>query len=517
MLIFRKTSMLAVRHVLDPEVMGTVAEVAVKDAAGAVGHIAAETATAIAGDWVRTVAGKVLRHFTDHSEKLTEAQARSNERAWKTIEIALGGQRFWDRFAAAEDRALRDRVKSFLVSTVARDDPDFLTACLKELRQARDKGHLAAGDGFRPEVLADEVGPFARFDDPEALLAAECAIVEEVAGEFRRLGYRHLGRLLDVTPTRGQPLLATAAQYYFRRAVGNDPVLARELNWARLTTIDRRVEEGFAFLAQIQERHGRALEEALEGLARVEIVVVETRDAVLDLHAAVRGLTEQFRLVHRELTDGDSVSIRDEHERALITEVKRRSRALPEDQRRRFRQLGLDVARLEVVAGDFPTALATAREAAGSLEAPRVARPEAVALGGSQIDFGNHSRVDLARHVLVALASRAHAAAVRGIHPRSRAHLRWLKGRRWIPTLLKNLEGVYEGNRLEPSAEWCDNIEGSDLSFTTVGTCFASIRENTIRSTRHYGEHPRTLEPSGIPVTGPSRRWSASISANPTR
>src|SRR5207248_3290233 len=87
-----------------------------------------------------------------------------------------------------------------VLGTMAGDDPDCLTACLKEWRQARTKGHLAAGDGFRPESLAEEVGPFARFDDPEALLAAECAVVEEVAREFQRLGYRHLGRLLAVTP-----------------------------------------------------------------------------------------------------------------------------------------------------------------------------------------------------------------------------------------------------------------------------------------------------------------------------
>ena len=68
----------------------------------------------IAGDWVKKVAEKVRSHFTDHSEKLTEALAESNEKAWKTIEIALGGQRFWDRFASAEDHALREQVKAFL-------------------------------------------------------------------------------------------------------------------------------------------------------------------------------------------------------------------------------------------------------------------------------------------------------------------------------------------------------------------------------------------------------------------
>jgi hypothetical protein len=338
--IYKKTSTLAVRHIFDPQVMGTMAEVVVKDSAKVLGHIAEEAAGKLAGDWVKKMAEAVRGHFTDHSERLTEALARSNERAWKTIEIALGGQRFWDRFASAEDQALRTQVKAFLESAVAEDDPDYLTACLKELRHARANGHLTASEGFRPESLAEEAGPFARFDDPEALLAAECALVAEVAREFHRLGYRHLGRLLAVTPTRGQPLLAMAIQYYFRRAVGEDPVLARELTWVKLIAIDRRVQEGFAFLALIQERHGRTIEESLDGLARVGGVVVETRDAVLSLHAEVHGLTDQFKLLRRELTSGHSISYRDEQERELIEAVKRRYRALSDDQRRRFPHSG---------------------------------------------------------------------------------------------------------------------------------------------------------------------------------
>ncbi len=218
--------------------------------------------------------------------------------------------------------------------------------------------------------MAEEISPFARFDDPEALLEAECAVVEEVARELHRLGYRHLGRLLAVTPTRGQPLLAMAVQYYFRRSVGDDPVLARELNWAKMVGIDCRVQEGFAFLAVIQERNGRILEELLEGLARREVVVAETRDAVLNLHADVRGLTDQFKLLRRDLTSGHSVSYRDEHERELIEAVKRRYRALNDDQRKRFPQLGLDLSRLEIVAGDFKEALGEARAAASQLDEP---------------------------------------------------------------------------------------------------------------------------------------------------
>jgi formylglycine-generating enzyme required for sulfatase activity/tRNA A-37 threonylcarbamoyl transferase component Bud32 len=376
MLIYKKSSTLAVRHVFHPEALGAVAEVLVKEGARVLGRVAEEAAGKVAADAVKKLVENVRSHFTDHSERLTLALAASNEKAWKTIEIALGGRRFWDRFASAEDRALRDQVKAFLESSVAEDDPDYLSACLKELRQAREKGHLAPGEGFHPDVLAEEVGPFARFDDPEALLEAECDVVGEVAREFRRLGHHRLGRLLAVTPTRGQPLLAMAVQYYFRRAVGEDPVLARELTWAKMVGLDRRAQEGFAFLAMIQERHGRTLEDALEGLARVEGVVVQTRDVVLDLHADVRRLTDQFKLLRREITPGHSVSYRDEHERALIEAVKLRYRALSDDQRRRFPQLGLDLSRLEIVAGDFNEALGEAREAARSLDDP-AARAEA--------------------------------------------------------------------------------------------------------------------------------------------
>jgi formylglycine-generating enzyme required for sulfatase activity len=214
-----------------------------------------------------------------------------------------------------------------------------------------------------PAALAEDVSDLGRFDDPDALLAAECEAVTEIASELRRLGYANLGRLLSVTPTRGQPLLAVAVQYYFRRAVGADEVLARELTWTRLSTLDRRLEDGFASLILIQERQAQALEETLNGLARVEGVAGETRDAVFDVHADVLRLTDQFRLLRRELTIGHSVSYRDDHERRLIEEVKRRYRALSDDQRRQFPQLGLDVSRLEIVAGDFPEALADAREA----------------------------------------------------------------------------------------------------------------------------------------------------------
>jgi hypothetical protein len=188
MSIYKKTSTLAVRHVFHPESWGAVAEAFAKDSARVFGHVAEEATGRIVGDWAKAVAEKVRGHLTDHSELLSKALAESNERAWKALEIGLGGQRFWDRFASAEDQALRDQVRDFLTSALKEDDPGYLAACLKELRQARENGLLAPGEGFILASVADEISPFARFDDPDALLTAECTIVEQITREFQRLG-----------------------------------------------------------------------------------------------------------------------------------------------------------------------------------------------------------------------------------------------------------------------------------------------------------------------------------------
>ena len=155
-----------------------------------------------------------------------------------------------------------------------------------------------------------------------------------------------------MTPTRGQPLLAMAVQYYFRRAVGEDSVLARELAWVKLTTIDRRVQDGFAFLALMQERHGQALKGAGRASPHGGRRRRDPRRRVEPACGSPRA-NRSIQAAARELTAGHSVSYRDDHERELIEAVKRRYRALSDDQRRRFPQLGLDLSRLEIVAGDF--------------------------------------------------------------------------------------------------------------------------------------------------------------------
>lgn len=125
--------------------------------------------------------------FIDHSQKLTSALKTANEQAWKSLEIALGGESWWSRFfGSAEDRAFRTEVQSFLddAQLPGPPDTDFRRCCLDELRTARKDG-LLTGDSLAPDELARQAGTFDRFDDPQAVIDAEWKMVERTAGELR--------------------------------------------------------------------------------------------------------------------------------------------------------------------------------------------------------------------------------------------------------------------------------------------------------------------------------------------
>src|SRR5690348_13742480 len=58
--------------------------------------------------------------FHDHSQALSQALKRANDRAWRAVELALAGTSWWEqaraRLARAEDRAFRDQLRAFLDS-----------------------------------------------------------------------------------------------------------------------------------------------------------------------------------------------------------------------------------------------------------------------------------------------------------------------------------------------------------------------------------------------------------------
>jgi uracil-DNA glycosylase family 4 len=342
---------------------------------------------------VEGVVSLLTRHFTDHSQRLTVALEKTNEQAWRALEVALAGDSLWDRcklvMAGSDEKAFRAQVQPFLAACPLAElhgKGPFRQACLRELQAARKAGHLTGG-AVDPAGLAREAGAFARFADPTSLLAAEAQALEQVGEDLRRLGHANLAAFVALRPQQGEPLLVLAARYFFRRAVEQDAALFQGLAFSQMEKLQENQEVAFQGLQQALAEHGARLEGLL---ADIRVAVTETHAAVLDvqeeqrrqgrqhedIYRAVLEMQGKLDLVHREVQPRDSLSIRSDGERALVKQLVLRYRGLSEDRRRELPALLNAIGKLEVAAGDFQAAQRDFASVAQLVADPR-ARAEA--------------------------------------------------------------------------------------------------------------------------------------------
>src|SRR5262245_13210664 len=238
------------------------------------------------GDAVKAVAGFLENHFRAHSNRLTRALTRSNERAWRTLEIALAGTSFWDRckalVASGDQTKFRNEMQQYLndMTLPAGEDPEkFRRFCLSELKAARKAGLLDRAE-LNPAVLAEAVGRFVGFTQPDEVLAAETQLLQRVADTLGKHKYENLGRLITSQPRPAPCLLAGAFQYYFRRAVEEDPKLFQGLAFAKLEQIQQSQTDGLVTIQALVTSQGEKLEEMLGDL---QADVFATYNSVLDV------------------------------------------------------------------------------------------------------------------------------------------------------------------------------------------------------------------------------------------
>src|SRR3954471_15584143 len=102
----------------------------------------------VMGDGAENVVGALGGHFSDQTRLLLDALHKSNERAWKALEVALAGEGFWNKLDAAEEKALRQQVRGLLDAMplpLLTDRGEFRRLCMKELQDARKRGLLLGG------------------------------------------------------------------------------------------------------------------------------------------------------------------------------------------------------------------------------------------------------------------------------------------------------------------------------------------------------------------------------------
>jgi len=308
--------------------------------------------------------GFLTDRFTNHSQKLTVALQNANERAWRALEIALAGDSLWERWKIAlappEDRAFREQVRAFLEESPLRkvkaEQRPILQKALQELRTARKSGALTMGN-LTPAQMAQRVGAFAAFSDPQAIVDAEWKEVQGIAVDLRET-CPNLYRVLaaKINPS----LLAVAVRYYFRREVEKDAELAHGLAFAKLEAIQGAQDKAFAELTTALSRHGERLEQMLDDLSRtidqIDKTTKDTNERVRALEEQIKQLLERFQLKDRVVRPSDSFSIRSDSERELVKKLLVDYRNLPEEKREQMPGLLRDIGKVGLAAGELEEA-----------------------------------------------------------------------------------------------------------------------------------------------------------------
>ncbi len=339
------------------------------------------TAVKLSADWLGT-------WFKDHSRSLPHAIERANDRAWRSLEIALAGHRLIDKikiqFASGSDSGIREQVTAFLKTTSNALDSshaEFRNACLTELRKAR-KARLLAANAVTSEDLARRVNAFQRFSDPSALVESAWEAAEQVSDELGS-EYANLSKLLRQRTAAGSPLLVMAFAHFFREVETNSE-LSRGLTFDSLRRLSASQDAAFTQLGLALEGIGPRFDELFDQLDQIEQTALDIRDELHRLggdHAADAQeqrrllLDIQARLATAGMAAGavqprQSLSIRTESERRMVKEMLARFRQLPSEQQAYLPATLNGLGKLMNGAGDFPAAQTAFAEAAQNARDP---------------------------------------------------------------------------------------------------------------------------------------------------
>jgi serine/threonine protein kinase len=275
--------------------------------------VGGETAEKLAGlgGVVGGVGLLLHRHFADHSQRLPNALRRSNQRAWKTLELALAGDGWLTRlknlFARGEDKAIAEQIKAFLEANCLKEldthPADLRRQCLEDLQRARADGVLEGGQVTAAAVVGDDAA-WQKLKDPHERVHDDMNAVERMAAHLKNSGYEHLGWLLELQVHQRHSLLVAAVRYYFRREVEADRQLFQGLVFAQIEQIDEKQTQAFAALDAALANVGDRLDELLQTAGENLQVSKEARDAAVGAQSAARHGVDAAQAAHAEARKG---------------------------------------------------------------------------------------------------------------------------------------------------------------------------------------------------------------------
>src|SRR5262249_57417375 len=132
-------------------------------------------------------------------------------------------------------------------------------------------------------------------------MAGQGRRLDGLADLLRREGYAMLAVYVTLRPGHGEPLLAQACRYFFRRAVEADERLSAGLTLETLEQVGAEQQAGFDALHEALDGHGERLDGLLTGLHAAVLQTVETASDTRDEVRALRGQLERQEQQLREV------------------------------------------------------------------------------------------------------------------------------------------------------------------------------------------------------------------------
>jgi hypothetical protein len=236
------------------------------------------------GEKIAGVLQMLTDHFSDQGQRLGKALQTANERSWKTIELALAGDSWWQRmksaFTSAETKALAAQVRSFLDAHPLNEvvsEPRVRELCLRDLHCAREAGHLQ-GDLDRV-ALVKKLRSGQHLVDNTARMRADLDTVNEIAVFLQEQNYKHLAWLLQVQVSEGRSLLVASVRYYFRREIEKDQELFQGLAFAQMENLAEAQSRGFEELNAVLTKQGAWFDESMQLTRQAIGAAVAAREA----------------------------------------------------------------------------------------------------------------------------------------------------------------------------------------------------------------------------------------------
>lgn len=240
----------------------------------------------------------VQAQLTDNTQRLAQALQRSNDRAWKALTIALGGESWCSRnfgqLIQDDVHEVSTQIQGFLCSVEMPELSEWPWAqekCLSELQQAQRDGLLQQQVNLRE--IAQSSQRWVTLDNPRKRLQMEAWQLEQLISSLHQAGYPSLSWLLKHKTSSGKPFLVVAARYFFQREVETDPELFRGLTFQQMYQLDSQQQAGFQHLERFLQRREAMLDQILRG-------VTGTHQAVLDLRGEMREQMLQWGQQHTE-------------------------------------------------------------------------------------------------------------------------------------------------------------------------------------------------------------------------